>query len=135
MKKIIGFCLLTASLICIPWVAKAADPVKVEVLYMAHGPLQDTLAGLKKVFSQYNGKVAVSWYDFDSKEGEAFMAKKNIKQHVPLVIWMNNQSTFKVDGKDTLFSGFPTGAGPASFQGKWTNADVQKVLDQLTRGK
>jgi hypothetical protein len=135
MKKIICSCLFTLSLVCIPWIAMAGDPIKIEVLYMAHGPLQDSLEGIKKVFSQYNGKVTVAWYDFESTEGEAFMAKKNIKQHIPLVIWMNNQAKFKVDGKDIVFSGFPTGAGPQSFQGKWTNADLQKVLDQLTRSK
>lgn len=135
MKKIICFCLLTVSLVCIPWIAMAGGPVKIEVLYMAHGPLEDSLEGVKKVFSQYKDKVIVSWYDFESKEGEAFMAKKNIKQHIPLLIWMDNQVKFKVDGKDIVFSGFPTGAGPAFFQGKWTNADLQKVLDQLTRSK
>jgi hypothetical protein len=135
MKNIIGSCLLTVSFVCIPWIAVAADPVKIEVLYMPHGPLQDSLEGIKKVFSQYKGKATVSWYDFDSKEGEAFMAKKNIKQHIPLLIWVDNQVKFKVDGKDIVFAGFPTGSGPAFFQGKWTNADLQKVLDQVTRSK
>jgi hypothetical protein len=135
MKKIIGSCLLIASLVCIPWIATAADPVRIDVLYMPHGPLQDTLEGLRKAFSQYKGKVAVSWHDTESKDGEAFMVKKNITQHIPLMIWMDNQVKFKVDGRDVVFSGFPTGAGPAFFQGKWTNADLQKVLDQLTRGK
>ncbi len=49
------------------------------------------------------------------------MAKKGITQHVPLVIWMDNQVKFKVDGKEIVFAGFPTGSGPAFFQGKWTN--------------
>jgi hypothetical protein len=135
MKKTIFSCLLTVSLVGIPWFAVAGSPVKVEVLYMNHGPLQDSLEGIKKVFSQYKGKVTVSWYDFESKEGEEFMAKKKITQHIPLVIWMDNQVKFKVDGKDIAFAGFPTGSGPAFFQGKWTNADLQKVLDQLTGKK
>ena len=135
MKKSILVCSLILTLVCIPWIAMAGNPVKVEVLYMNHGPLQDSLEGIKKVFSQYKGKVTVSWYDYDTKEGEAFMAKKKITQHVPLVIWMDNQVKFKVDGKDIVFAGFPTGSGPAFFQGKWTNADLQKVLDQLTGNK
>jgi hypothetical protein len=113
----------------------AGNPVKVDVLYMNHGPLQDSLDGIKKMFSQYKGKVTVSWYDYDTKEGEAFMAKKKITQHIPLVIWMDNQVKFKVEGKDMVFAGFPTGSGPAFFQGKWTMADLQKVLDQLTGKK
>ena len=135
MKKSILFCLLAVSLVCIPWTAMAGNSVKIEVLYMNHGPLQDSLKDIKNVFSKYKGKVAVSWYDFDSKEGEAFMAKKGIKQHIPLMIWMDNQVKFKVDGKDIIFAGFPTGSGPQFFQGKWTMADLQKVLDQLTGKK
>ncbi len=135
MKKSILFYLLLVSLVCIPWSATAGNPVKIEVLYMNHGPLQDSLEGIKKVFSQYKGKVTVSWYDYDTKEGEDFMAKKKITQHIPLLIWMDNQVKFKVDGKEIVFAGFPTGSGPAFFQGKWTNADLQKVLDQLTGKK
>jgi len=135
MKKSILVCSLVLTLVCIPWVAIGANPVKIEILYMNHGPLQDSLEGIKKVFSQYKGKVTVSWYDYETKAGEDFMAKKKITQHIPLVIWMDNQVKFKVDGKDMVFAGFPTGSGPAFFQGKWTMADLQKVLDQLTGKK
>ena len=135
MKRFVLFCLLALSLVCIPWSATAGSPVKVEILYMNHGPLQDSIAGIKKVLSRYDGKVAVSWYDFDTEQGEAFMAKKGIRQHIPLVIWMDNQVKFKVDGKDIIFAGFPTGSGPLFFQGKWTMADLQKVLGQLTGKK
>ena len=135
MRKGILFFLLTVSLVGIPWIAMAGNPVKVEVLYMNHGPLQGSIEGIKKVFSQYKGKVAVSWYDFDSKEGEEFMAKKKITQHIPLVIWMDEKVKFQVDGKDIVFAGFPTGSGPQSFQGKWTMADLERVLDKLTGKK
>jgi len=135
MKKSILVCSLFLTLVCIPWIAMGANPVKIEVLYMNHGPLQDSLKEIQNVFSHYKGKVNVSWYDYDTKEGEAFMTKKGITQHIPLVIWMDNQVKSRVDGKDISFTGFPTGAGPASFQGKWTTADLQKVLDQLTDKK
>ncbi len=134
MKKSILFSLLIVALVCIPWSAAVAKSVKVEVLYMNHGPLEDTINGIKKVFSKYK-EVSVSWYDFDTKEGEQFMAKKGIRQHIPLVIWMDNQVKFKVDGKDIIFAGFPTGSGPFMFQGKWTMTDLQKALDQLTGKK
>ncbi|MCJ7496023.1 MAG: hypothetical protein MUP68_17600 [Deltaproteobacteria bacterium] len=67
MKKSILFYLLLVPLVCIPWSATAGNPVKIEVLYMNHGPLQDSLEGIKKVFSLYKGKVTVSWYDYDTK--------------------------------------------------------------------
>jgi hypothetical protein len=136
MKKILlGFLLLglisffssayTAS-------AYAAKVGSVEVLYMNHGPLMDTLDRIKAVFSTYGDRIRVSWYDFESREGEEFMAKKGIRQHIPLVIWLDDRVEFRVDGKEIIFAGFPTGSGPQFFQGKWTITDLRKALDQLT---
>ena len=139
MKRILLGCLLLAviSLFSSAYGASAyaATTSRVEVLYMNHGPLMDTLDRIKAVFSAYGDRIRVSWYDFDSQEGEAFMAKKGIRQHIPLVIWLDDQVQFQIDGKEIIFAGFPTGSGPRFFQGKWTLTDLQKVLDQLTGNK
>jgi hypothetical protein len=114
----------------------AAKETKVEVLYMNHGPLMDTVNKIKSLFSRYGNKLAVSWYDFDTKEGEEFMAKKGIKQHVPLTVWIDGSSVVVIGGvRKVQFAGFPTGSGPASFQGKWTMEDLKAALDQATSGK
>jgi hypothetical protein len=135
MKKIILSSLVVLVLFSIPFTLFAAKEVKVEVLYMNHGPLLDSLEQIKKVFSQYGSKIAVSWYDFETKEGEQFMVKKGITQHVPLVIWLDGKSTVPVNGKEIKFVGFPTGSGPAFFQGKWTMEDLRKALDEITSKK
>lgn len=132
MKKIILSCLVVLVLFSIPLTLLAAKEVKVEVLYMNHGPLLDSLEQIKKVFSQYGGKITVSWYDFETKEGEQFMAKKGITQHLPLVIWLDNKYSIPVNGKEIKFVGFPTGSGPAFFQGKWTMEDLRQALNQIT---
>ena len=97
MKKIILSCLVVLVLFSIPFTLFAAKEVKVEVLYMNHGPLLPSLEQIKKVFSQYGNKITVSWYDFETKEGEQFMAKKGVTQHVPLVIWLDGK--FSYSGK------------------------------------
>jgi hypothetical protein len=135
MKKVILSCLVVLVLFSIPLTASAAKEVKVEVLYMNHGPLQSSLQQIKNIFSQYDGKVAVSWYDYESKEGEQFMAKKGVTQHIPLVIWLDGKFALPVNGKEVKFVGFPTGSGPAFFQGKWTMEDLRKALDQITNKK
>ena len=135
MKKIILSSLVVLVLFSVPFPLFAAKEVKVEVLYMNHGPLLDSLEQIKKVFSQYGSKIAVSWYDFETKEGEQFMVKKGITQHVPLVIWLDAKSTVPVNGKEIKFVGFPTGSGPAFFQGKWTMEDLRKALDEITSKK
>ena len=135
MKKIILSCLVILTLFSVPFTILAAKEVKVEVLYMNHGPLQSSLKQIKQVFSKYGNKINVSWYDFESKEGEQFMAKKGVNQHVPLVIWMDGKLAIPVNGKEIKFVGFPTGSGPAFFQGKWTMDDLQQALSQMTNKK
>ena len=135
MKKIILSCLVIVALFSVPFTVFAAKEVKVEVLYMNHGPLLDSLEKIKKVFSQYGSKVAVSWHDFETKEGEQFMVKKGVTQHVPLVIWLDGKFAIPVNGKEIKFVGFPTGSGPAAFQGKWTIEDLREALNQITNKK
>ena len=135
MKKAMALCFVTLLLLLIPFNLFAAKEIKVEVLYMNHVPLQSSLEQIKNIFSQYGSKISVSWYDFESKEGEQFMAKKGINQHVPLVIWMDGKFSIPVNGKEIKFVGFPTGSGPAFFQGKWTMEDLRQALNQITNQK
>jgi hypothetical protein len=131
MKKILLGCLLLAAVS--PFSSAYAEkPTRVEVLYMNHGPLMDTLDRMKSVFSSYGDKISVSWYDFETKEGEKFKAKKGINQHVPLMIWIDGDTVVKLGQKQIKFVGFPTGAGPRFFQGKWTISDLEAALDQAT---
>jgi hypothetical protein len=132
MKNIILTCVVVLVLFSVPFTLLAAKEVKVEVLYMNHGPLQPSLRQIKDIFSRYGSKITVSWYDFESKEGEQFMAKKGVNHHIPLVIWLDGKFSLPVNGKEIKFVGFPTGSGPASFQGKWTMEDLRSALDQLT---
>ena len=135
MKKSVLYGLMVLCLFFIPAAALPAPPVSVEILYMNHGPLLSTLKGVKELCNSYGNAVTVSWHDFESPEGEKFMASKGIRQHLPLVIWIAGKPTLKVNGKEIDFVGFPTGSGPPSFQGKWTLADLRAALDQATGKK
>jgi hypothetical protein len=140
MKKMLLGCLWVLAVIVLfssIYIASAyaAKTAKVEVLYMNHGPLMDTLDRMREVFSGYGDRISVAWYDFESEEGEAFKAKKGINRHVPLVIWIDGHTTVTLGEKEVKFVGFPTGAGPAFFQGKWTLDDLKTALDLVTAGK
>ncbi len=120
--------------------SSSADPlsakaVQVEILYMNHGPVQASLREIREIFSGYGNGIAVSWYDFESEEGDSFMAKKGIRQHIPLIIWIEGKSKWRVGNKEVFFAGFPTGSGPTLFQGKWTMEDLRMALDQATGKK
>ena len=137
MKKIILVSVAIALLVLLsfPGTGHSASPVTVEILYMNHGPLRPTVEQIKQILLGYREKVNSSWYDYESKEGERFMAQKGLKQHIPLVIWVNGKPAVSVEGKDVQLMGFPSGSGPAAFQGKWTMEDLRKALDQLTDKK
>ena len=132
MKKIALSCLLVLSVILLFSNVHAAKPAKVEVLYMNHGPLQDTLSKMRSIFTGFADRISVAWYDFESREGEAFKAEKGITAHVPLIIWINGNPVVKLGQKEIKFVGFPTGAGPAFFRGDWTMDDLQTALEQVT---
>lgn len=136
MKKTVAISTLIFLMLGLCLNVYAAKETKIEVLFMNHGPLMDTVNKMKSLFSRYGNKLAVSWYDFDTKEGEEFMTKKGIKQHVPLTVWIDGSSVVFIGGvRKVQFAGFPTGKGPASFQGKWTMDDLKAALDQATAGK
>jgi hypothetical protein len=122
---------LFVLLLAVP--AQAAEPIKMEVLFMNHGPLRSTINNIRTIAAKYEGKVTVAWYDFDSKEGVAFMDSKGITEHIPLMIWINGSPTQKIDGADVTFSGFPSGAGPAMFRGSWDMDMLDKALNQVTQ--
>ena len=135
MKKFVLYGLTALCLVFIPTAVLPAQPVSVEILYMNHGPLLSTIKGVKELCNSYGKDLTVSWYDFENPEGEKFMARKGVRQHLPLVIWIADKVTVNVNGKEVQFVGFPTGSGPPSFQGKWTLADLRAALDQATGKK
>jgi hypothetical protein len=90
------------------------------------------LRELEKLFTGYGDRIAVYRHDFYSEEGERFKAEKGIKGHAPLVLWIDGKSILEVNGTPVQFRGFPTGSGPAFFQGKWDMAVLKEALDKIT---
>lgn len=133
MKKLILSCFMALSLFCITSNSFSIEPIRIDVLYMNHGPMQPTLRELRNLFPAYGDKIVLFWHDFESEEGDLFKAQKGIKGHTPLVIYIDGQSTLQVNGKPITFSGFPSGSGPSFFQGKWNIGDLEMALDQATR--
>jgi hypothetical protein len=135
MKKMVLFLYAALFLFCIPGNVLADKTVRIDVLYMNHGPLQSTLRDMRAIFAEYGKMITVVWHDVDTQDGEKFMVKKGIRGHIPLVVWMDDKVKFQVDGKEITFAGFPTGSGPLFFQGKWKMDDLKKALNQITNKK
>ena len=135
MRKIASYGLMALFLVFLPAVAQSGPPVSVEILYLNHGPLQPTLKKVRDLCDGYGKALTIAWYDSESPEGEKFMAKKGIRGHVPLAIWIAGRTTVVVKGKEVQFIGFPTGSGPAFYQGKWTTDDLRGAFDLATGTK
>jgi len=133
IAAILGIFAVSLALVCHVSSSYASAPVRVEILYMNHGPMQPTLRALKALFQRYAGKAQVSWYDFDADSGKAFMKKKGINAHIPLLIYLNGAYSLRAGDRNVSFMGFPTGAGPYQFQGKWNLKDLESALDALVR--
>jgi len=128
---LIGPLVLIGLLAGIAMTSLAANPLRVDVLFMDHGPMQPTLKQMRATFADFGDSLRVSWHDAESQAGAGFMAKMGVKGHVPLQIWLNGKDTVAVGDKPIRFVGFPTGAGPAFFQGKWTMDDLRQAIRAL----
>ncbi len=108
--------------------------IQLDILYMNHGPMRPTIDKIKKLVANYKGGLQVSWYDFDQPQGKAFMKKQKLTGHIPLLLILDGQSDFTVDGREVLLQGFPTGAGPfKQVEGNWSLDDLQVILEQKAR--
>ena len=130
-KTVLSLALILIVLFLAPS-SQAANVPSVEVLYMNHGPMQPVIKHLKETFSKFDGKIKVSWYDLDTAEGRKFMAAKGLKEHIPLVVWIEGTYSVRLPQGMVKFAGFPPGSGPEPFQGKWTIKDLEAALDQAT---
>ncbi len=114
--------------------AAAANQVQLDILYMNHGPMRPTIGKIKKLVANYKGSIQVSWYDFDRPEGKAFMKKQKLTGHIPLLLILDGQSNFTIEGRQVLLQGFPTGASPfKQVEGNWSLDDLQAILEQKIR--
>jgi hypothetical protein len=103
----------------------------IEILYMNHGPLQPVLAELRKVLGQFENDIIVEWHDFDLDQ--EFKVKKQIDVHVPLAIWINNESSITINSSKIRLTGFPKNHGPVFAQGTWSMEDLKKGVDTAVK--
>jgi hypothetical protein len=120
---------LLVSLVMAPApTAQARPPLKVDIIFMNHGPMQPVVKAVKEILARHGGTASPTWYDFDEPSGQDFMRQKGIKGHIPLLILIDGSSIAQVQGRPVTFAGFPGGHGPYQFQGKWTLDDLDLLL-------
>ena len=109
--------------------AMAAPPV-VEVLAMAHSPVQSALKPVRDLLAKYQGRVRVSEADIESPDGVKRLKAVGLKGHIPIVLLIDGNKSFKrADGKTVDFVNFPVAAdNPLNMNGTWSVADFEAAL-------
>jgi hypothetical protein len=98
------------------------SPVSVVIAgYINHGPMQPTVRAIKKILAKYDDKVAVTWIDLATTEGQSYFQSHGLTAHMNVII--NGTSIYQVDGKTVDFEW---------FEGQqWTEKDLDTVLANL----
>jgi hypothetical protein len=98
------------------------SPVSVVIAgYINHGPMQPTVRAIKEVLSKYDDKVAVTWVDLDTTEGQSYFQEHELTAHMNVII--NGTSRYQVNGRTVDFEW---------FEGQqWTETDLDAVLASL----
>ena len=109
--------------------AAAAQPV-VEVLAMAHWPVQNALKPVRNLLAKYQGRVRVVETDIESPDGVKRLKAVGLKGHIPIVLLIDGNKSFKrADGKTVDFVDFPVAAdNPMNLNGSWSVADFEAAL-------
>jgi hypothetical protein len=109
--------------------AFAAPPV-VEVLAMAHSPVQSALKPVRDLLASLDGRVRVVELNIESPEGKRRAKAVGLKGHIPIVLLIDGSKSFKrADGKTVEFVNFPVAAGsPMGLNGTWSVADFESAL-------
>jgi hypothetical protein len=102
--------------------AVPTSPVIVVIAgYINHGPMQPTVHAIKEVLSKYDDKVAVTWIDLATTEGQSYFQDHGLTAHMNVII--NGTSRYQVNGKTVDFEW---------FEGQqWTETDLDAVLANL----
>jgi hypothetical protein len=110
--------------------AALAAPAVVEVLAMAHWPVQNALKPVRAVLAKYEGRVRVVDMDIESPDGEKRAKAVGMKGHIPVILLINGSKSFKRDdGKTIEFVNFPVASGsPMGLNGTWSVADFEAAL-------
>lgn len=119
----------------LPALSQAAPPT-VEIIAMAHPPVQSALKPLREWLAGQAGKVRVVEIDAESSTGEKRLETIGLKGHVPIAILIDGKTGFqRKNGSAVNFINFPAvKESPAGIRGDWLTEDVQAaVVERLAK--
>jgi hypothetical protein len=107
-----------------------AAPPMVEIIAMAHPPVQTALKPLRDWLAKQGEKLRVVEIDAESPTGAKRLQSAGLTGHIPILILIEGKYGFqRKDGSRGEFVKFPAVAGsPPGMLGNWVTADVEAEL-------
>lgn len=123
--------LMTAAAFVIATTAHAA-PLTVEIVSMAHYPVQNAVKPIRDMLGKYGTRIRVVELDVDAADGVKRLKSAGLKGHIPLVIFVDGKYRYqRANGSVVEFINFPAAAGnPMGLNGTWSAADVEAVIQK-----
>jgi hypothetical protein len=111
-------------------VAAAPERPTVEIIAMAHPPVQMALKPLRDWLATMGAKLRVVEIDAETPEGELRLKAMGLTGHIPILILIDGKYRYqRPDGSTVEFRNFPAAAGnPMGMNGTWATSDVDAVL-------
>lgn len=113
-------------------VISQASPAVVEIFYLPHQPAE---AVVKDVEVALNGlkDIEVRKCNFEAAESRKQMTKYNIREHTPVMIFINGKNEFVVKNRKIVLKNFPKGNSFVPFfEGNWSYQDIKEIVRSLT---
>jgi hypothetical protein len=107
----------------------------VEVFYLPHPPAEAVVKDVEAVLKKHD-QFKVTKYNFEDPQSKKLLVKYNLRQHMPVVIFIDGQNEFTLGKRKVIFKNFPKGnAFVPMFEGNWSYRDLDGVLSAAERGK
>ena len=114
--------------------AMAASRV-VEIFFLSHPPAEAVVKDVEAVLKKHD-QFKVAKYSFEDPQSKKILAKYNLREHMPVVIFINGQNEFALGNRKVVFKNFPKGnAFVPMFEGNWSYQDLDSVLSAVGKGK
>jgi hypothetical protein len=128
-RRTLVIALAAGAVVFAAGLASAAPPV-VEIVAMAHSPVQDALKPARSVLSSLGERVRVIETNIESAEGAKRVKAVGLKGHIPILLLINGEYRYRrADGSPVEFVNFPAKAGnPLGLNGSWTPADFEAAI-------
>jgi hypothetical protein len=134
MRKIMLIIAVMLAAVSFAVISPASTAV-VEIFYLPHPPAEAVVRDVEAALHGIKG-VEVRKYSFEAAESRKQMARYSIREHTPVMIFINGRNDFVIGNRKIVLKNFPKGnAFVPNFEGNWSYQDIGEIMRSVTGGK